>query len=914
MRTTRSPRPPSSGPTRSASGSGSCPGSAWPCPHFLTLGPHDEANRSGPAIWLRCVLAGKVPGVAIAPGTVPVLYLPGVSRPTLRATEECPGELKPLAELQYRGVFWSQVNGKDWTVTAFLQSEHGGLGLKLPRDAATAASIRRSLDRLVDVPVAELRAKSSAGELNSLHFDSLVSDDLLDDLLTWLSDPKGTRDRWEPGRWETLCSRCRADYGFDPDRDGELAGAERLGLQETAAWKSAWKRYAAVPSRYPGLLDLLRKARPSPRPGDLLGNVRSESWPQDNDAHEQRSPRGPARPRWRSRPASARERLKTLEQDHAPRREWVWSRLGRSPLARAIASLATLAEVTTTALTGAPAGRHGPVLRGRRLAGRPCRPGSPGGRHHAPGPRRRLRSHRPRLQALAPRRRRTVPGAGRRRAGARAGDSPPRRRPGRDVPVCSPTACGSTSARCSASSWRARSATSRWGTTWPPCRPSPRRPSRRCPPSPGRSPARRPARTSAPAWPPSGKDLTPDRFRRLLEDAGYQVLSAHDTGDPQGRAWTEFGNIDQTGHNEGIGLAHRIPELVRHLVQRIEGLLAAGWQEVRVVTDHGWLLMPGGLPKADLPKYLTETRWRRCAVVKGSATVDLPCFAWFWSEPVRIASPPGIDCFLAGEDYNHGGLSLQECVVPRISVRGAAQPASSATIEGVKWSGLRCRVKVTGDRHRLLRSTSETRPRLRRPRSPSPGRWARTATPRSWSRRSTTRARAAPRSSSSWTPRGTSSTRWPSRWVSVDGTGSPRSIWPPTPSTGSSSARTSSASSPASTRCRPTSASSSWAATAPASTRRRSRRACRSSSGSCATGRSAAARRNSSRPAPRTPAASRSSTSSRPASTPRPTPTSPRCPACNSRTSASSDELVRDHERMLTGGLLRRGRSGLRRR
>ncbi len=194
----------------------------------------------------------------------------------------------------------------------------------------------------------------------------------------------------------------------------------------------------------------------------------------------------------------------------------------------------------------------------------------------------------------------------------------------------------------------------------------------------------------------SGKDLTPDQFRRLLEDAGYQVLSAHDTGDPQGRAWTEFGNIDQTGHNEGIGLAHRIPELVRHLVQRIEGLIAAGWQEVRVVTDHGWLLMPTGLPKADLPKYLTETRWRRCAVVKGSATVDLPCFEWFWSEPVRIASPPGIDCFLAGEDYNHGGLSLQECVVPRISVRGAAQPASSASIGGVKWSGLRCRVKVTG--------------------------------------------------------------------------------------------------------------------------------------------------------------------------------------------------------------------------
>ena len=33
---------------------------------------------------------------------------------------------------------------------------------------------------------------------------------------------------------------------------------------------------------------------------------------------------------------------------------------------------------------------------------------------------------------------------------------------------------------------------------------------------------------------------------------------------------------------------------------RITELLAAGWKRVRVVTDHGWLLLPGGLPKIDL--------------------------------------------------------------------------------------------------------------------------------------------------------------------------------------------------------------------------------------------------------------------------------------------------------------------------
>src|SRR5208337_53518 len=55
-------------------------------PQFLT---------SGAAIWLRCVLAGKIADVTLPPGSVPIIYLPGVSRATLRATEDCPHELKP---------------------------------------------------------------------------------------------------------------------------------------------------------------------------------------------------------------------------------------------------------------------------------------------------------------------------------------------------------------------------------------------------------------------------------------------------------------------------------------------------------------------------------------------------------------------------------------------------------------------------------------------------------------------------------------------------------------------------------------------------------------------------------------------------------------------------------------------------
>jgi len=88
----------------------------------------------------------------------------------------------------------------------------------------------------------------------------------------------------------------------------------------------------------------------------------------------------------------------------------------------------------------------------------------------------------------------------------------------------------------------------------------------------------------------SQKELTIDRFRKLLEDEGYQILAGYETGNSDGRGWTESGNLDQTGHQEQLNLARRIGELLEGLAERIAGLLAADWEEIRVVTDHGWLL------------------------------------------------------------------------------------------------------------------------------------------------------------------------------------------------------------------------------------------------------------------------------------------------------------------------------------
>lgn len=663
-------------------------------PQLLVFGSYDKTNRSGPAIWLRCVLAGRIPEVIWASDDVPIIYLPGVSRPTLRATEECPAELRPLAELQYRSVFWSQYSGKDWTIAAFLQTDKGGLGLNVAKDKATVASIHRSLEKLVDVPAAELRAKSLHNPLDSNDFDSFVSDDPIDDLLTWLADPAGTKQRWDESRWETLCSRGKSDYGFDPVTDGELVGAERLGVQETGAWKSVWKRFAATPARYAGLANLLRKAKPQPASGNLFAAIRSESWPQDNEAGESelRQTLGSMS----SLPADqARKEIQELEKRHKLRREWVWAKLGQAPLAHALEHLNTLATATTTPLTGASTDDmiHAYADSGWRAdaAVLDCLAA--------------VITHEDRTAVctaiqhvytswlrdaaeLFQQRVQAHPLAGRELD--RLGEV--------TEGTCVLFADGLRfDVGCKLKDMLQGKVGSLEFTHHTTALPSV---------TPTAKPAVSPIAdqitglTGGEEFRPSvahlEKDLTIDRFRKLLEDDGFQVLAGAEVGDPQGRAWTEYGNLDQTGHQEGIGLARRIPELVLGLASRIESLLAAGWCEVRVVTDHGWLLVPGTLPKAELPKYLTATRWGRCAVVKESANVDLTCFPWFWSDKVRVACPTGIDCFIAGKEYNHGGLSLQECVVPRLVIRGVVEAVPTAKIAEIKWVGLRCRVKVTG--------------------------------------------------------------------------------------------------------------------------------------------------------------------------------------------------------------------------
>ena len=651
-------------------------------PHLLTLGEYEPSTNTGPAIWLRCIVDGGLDEPTVGPEAVPLLYLPGVGRPALGAAETCPAHLRPLVELQYRGVCWTQKNGKDWTVEAFLASNDGGLGLDVARDAATRQAMSRALAELASTPVSALSGK----RLEAEDFDRLLTDDLPRDVLVWLNDPQGTRAAWDAQRWEAFASRCKAALGFHPDDDGAVEAAERLGKRE-ASWDAVWRRFEEAPSLYPNLPALLRQAMP-----DMLAQPRS-SWPQCNDYDEAALREGLA-DAGKSPPAAARSAILDLERTHAERRDWPWARLGQSPLAVALGHLALVAEHTASELGGVSpqdmAARYAEgawrvdlaALDSMAAVKSNADAQAVGGALNA--------IYGPWLDAAA------------RHLQGLAENTPlgTERRPGTDQPAQLGTVFLFADGLRFDVSQRLVNKLEAAGCTVDVSNRWAALPSVTATAKPACSPIADQLEGGAlgehfqPHVSATKQPLSTDRFRKLLDAAGVQFLAADAAGDPNGVAWTEDGQLDKLGHSAPGKLAAHIGEQVDLLVERIAVLLDAGWREVRVVTDHGWLWLPGGLPKAELPRYLVNNRWSRCAAVAGASQVKVPTVPWHWNTQERVAVGPGIACFVANNAYAHGGLSLQECLVPSLRVTGGTSGDAAPTIVDVAWVGLRCRVRV----------------------------------------------------------------------------------------------------------------------------------------------------------------------------------------------------------------------------
>jgi hypothetical protein len=195
----------------------------------------------------------------------------------------------------------------------------------------------------------------------------------------------------------------------------------------------------------------------------------------------------------------------------------------------------------------------------------------------------------------------------------------------------------------------------------------------------------------------NGKPLVHARFKQLVTELGITCLDSQEVGDSAACCWTEFGSVDTYGHAQQARLAWRIEEELASLQQRIADLIAAGWTKVKLVTDHGWLVMPGGLPKAELPKHLAESRWSRCAVPEPNAQHGYAVTPWFWDGVESVVLAPGIACFVAGMEYAHGGLTLQEALIPSLTITSkAGGKATAILLKEMKWSGLRLNLTLEG--------------------------------------------------------------------------------------------------------------------------------------------------------------------------------------------------------------------------
>lgn len=648
-------------------------------PELLVLDPTAADARSGPATLLRYKLSRPTLGDA-----TPIIYLPGVSRQAFRGAPGFPPIARHVYALQHQGQFWTQQNGKDWTPFAFLTSDNGGLGLDVSRDRATSDAIQDQLDNILRARVADLRGH----RLEASDFHKLVTQDPHGTLLRWVGEAEGSETSWDQDRWRGFVAVCKDVFALDPERDGRLVAVERLAAGG-GAWDLAWSRFKEAPRSFPGVHRALERLQPT----DLLDRS-NERIPANNRSQEDALREGLLALGKLPRDA-AQTTLAKLAAEHLQRADSVWADLGQAPLAAAVAQLAILADKSrqggathdweSLASTYTSHWWQVDAAAWKALAA--------------------VRENKDVAAVSAALRAVYLPWL---EGVAACTDALVQSFPNAGPPSCRALEAHSGTVilfvdglRCDLgfelvrlleghgltaavkSAWSALPSVT--ATAKPAWRPMAER-------LRGES-----ASSSFEPQTEAGKPLRTQLFRDLLAELGVPYLDSTALGDSNGAAWTEGGAFDRHGHEFGIQLAWRIEDELKAIVYRIRDLLTDGWRKVIVTTDHGWLLMPGGLPSVELPAHLTISKWGRCALPKDAALHGFRQVPWFWNAAQGIVLAPGVTVFRKNIEYAHGGLSLQEVLTPVVTVTAAAHVAAVVRIAGVKWTGLRAQVQLEGN-------------------------------------------------------------------------------------------------------------------------------------------------------------------------------------------------------------------------
>ncbi|WP_377828785.1 BREX-1 system phosphatase PglZ type B [Bradyrhizobium lupini] len=642
-------------------------------PHLLTFGAYDAARRTGPSLWLRAAAARAVPGLDWHASDPPVIYLPGHGREMLRGAEECPAELQPLVWFAVTGVFFGQPKqARDWTLRGFLAAQGSPVLLNVPEDRATREALARAAARLFTEPLALLKGRT----LDAAALDGLLVPDPTLDMLRWM-DGSLTPES-DSASFDAFGALAAKKLGLDPRKKSRQEAAARLAKREKG-WGEVWQRFEEGGGDYDGVVKLLGMEEPQ----DLLTSP--EAYPTENIRRETalRKNLGDLD----SKPyTEAVKDVLALEAEHAWRRGTVWAKRGEAKLAEALQHLAVIATATALpahtpdAMAKAYAAEGWKVDAAALAALDIARTGE--NRNAVTTALRTV--YLPWLDAGAA----ALQTLGTQGKLPLAVPKAPPKAPDNAALVFVDGLRMDVAGRLS-TALEARGAKVVFGWRWSgfptvtaTCKPL-------ASPAAGVF-AGGVVETLTPAA--EGKPVTKPVLNKAIESAGWAVT---ETLLGSGPFWLEVGRFDEEGHSLGARLAERVGDGVTEIAELVLRLARQG-RRVRIVTDHGWLLMPGGLPFAELLAGMTapKARGSRVATLKEGAATNYVLLPWSWDQSVLLATAPGARAFYNGTEYAHGGVSPQECVLPVIDVtaEGEAAPLSISA----SWQRLRLRVEVKG--------------------------------------------------------------------------------------------------------------------------------------------------------------------------------------------------------------------------
>lgn len=660
-------------------------------PELFILGKYEPLKKMGPAIWLRCVLSGMIEDIKL--DKTPIIYLPGFGRQDLRVVENANDEIKPLIELQYRGTIWSQINAKDWTILALLKTDQGGLGLDVATDTATKNSMKLAFKNFLDEELNLLKNK----RLDADYFNSLLSTkDPEKEILNWINLDQSYPDIQDETKWYAFNEICQSKYELFPKKDGVLVAAEKLAYHE-GVWENIWNRYCEAPHRYVNIPEQIKKCK-LPEFDLFATNEEKGKWPQWNDSQEKILEK--ELKDLENKPHhDVIAIIQSLESEHKIRRELVWAELGYSKMSQSLKYLAIAASLIKDYRSGGTVEDifkmyvdtgwkiDAAIIDAIKIMDNTNQ----------------IEIVNIAIRALyLP----WIEENARYLQNTCLNDSYPGKSLKNDISknynddecIIFVDGLRFDSAKKLVAKLKNKGIACDENPYWNSL------PSVTATGKPAVSPVKDKIigiennADFEPSVAETGQSLKGGyHLKKLLTNEDWIILEKNEHGNGKGRAWCEFGDIDHEGHDRGISLAKHLDSILDEIILKIESLKTAGWKNIRIVTDHGWLLIPKGLPKVELPSSLTNSKWGRCAVLKNGATTNEKTFPWYWNEAQHFVLADGVSCFKKGDEYNHGGLSAQECIVMEIQITNeSGGVASEINISEINWRGLRCTVVVDG--------------------------------------------------------------------------------------------------------------------------------------------------------------------------------------------------------------------------